>query len=125
MPDSDNVQKAGSPEKALEEIAVESWRFSRLFLQLLAQLDGGNQSRYQNQLRFFLKKLEDGLQSADLRIVNLEGQEYDPGLAATPLNIEDFDADTVLVVDQMIEPTIMGPDGLIRSGTVILREASQ
>ena len=116
------TDQASSHSDVLQDIAVESWRFSRLFLQLLLQLDAGNQSRYQNQLRFFIKKLEEGLRSADLRIVNLEGQQYDPGLAATPLNIEDFEAGSILVVDQMIEPTIMGPEGLVRSGTVVIRE---
>ena len=48
--DSDEAQSTVSPEKALEDIAVESWRFSRLFLQLFLQLDGDNQSRNQNQL---------------------------------------------------------------------------
>jgi hypothetical protein len=43
-------------------------------------------------------------------------------LAATALNLEDFGADDVLIVDQMLEPIIMGKDELVRTGTVILRK---
>ena len=56
-----------------------------------------------------------------MRIVNVEGHEFDPGMAATPLNIEEFDSEDALIVDQMLEPIIMGPDGVIRKGTVTLR----
>jgi hypothetical protein len=42
-------------------------------------------------------------------------------MAATPLNIEEFDAKDALMVDQMLEPIIMGKDGLVKTGTVTLR----
>jgi hypothetical protein len=103
-------------------VAVESWRFARLFERVLDKLDAGERSRYVNQLRYYVKRLEDGLAAAGLRLVNVEGQLYEPGLAATPLNIGDFGADEVLMVDQMIEPIVMGPDGLVRAGTVVLRK---
>ena len=41
-------------------------------------------------------------------------------MAATPLNIEEFAANDSLMVDQMLEPIIMGPGGLIRTGTLVL-----
>lgn len=44
-------------------------------------------------------------------------------MAATPVNIEEFEANDTLVVDQMLEPILMGADGLVRSGTVTLRKA--
>ena len=57
-----------------------------------------------------------------MRIVNVESHAFDPGIAATPLNIEEFGSEDVLVVDQMLEPIIMGPDGVVRTGTVTLRK---
>jgi hypothetical protein len=45
-------------------------------------------------------------------------------MAATALNVADFPGTEALVVEQMIEPIIMGPGGLRRSGTVLLRRAS-
>lgn len=109
-------------ERSLIDIAVESWRFSRLFSRLLDKLDAGESSRYVNQHRFYLKRLDENLKQAGIRLVNVEGQVYDIGMAATALNAEDFDPDDNLVVDQMLEPIIMGEEGLARTGTVILRK---
>lgn len=108
--------------KSLIDISVESWRFSRLFARLLSKLDAGEGARYTSQYRYYLKRLEETLEGASLTLVNVEGQPYDPGVAATALNIGDFGADDVLVVEQMIEPIIMGSGGLVRRGTVMLRK---
>lgn len=112
-------------EKSLIDIAVESWRFSRLFSRVIDKLDAGESTRYVNQQRYFLKKLEDNLEANGLKLVNLEGLPFEPGMAASPLNIEDFGPDENLLVDQMVEPVIMGPEGLRKSGTVMLRKVHQ
>jgi hypothetical protein len=108
--------------KSLIDISVDSWRFTKLFARLLTKLDAGDGERYFNQLHYYIKRLEDNLEIAKIRFVNIEGQPYDPGMAATAMNIGDFGPDDRLLVDQMIEPIIMGPDGLIRPGTVMLRK---
>lgn len=103
-------------------MAVESWRFGRVFDRLLLKLDAGEQNRYKSQFRWFIKKVEEALEQVDLRIVDVEGHPFDPGMAATPLNIEEFDAKDSLIVDQMLEPIIMGKEGLVKTGTVTLRK---
>jgi len=103
-------------------MAVESWRFGRVFERLLTKLDAGEQGRYRSQFRWFLKKVEEALEQADLRIVNVEGHPFDPGVAATPLNIEEFDEKDVLMGDQMLEPIIMSKEGVVKTGTVTLRK---
>jgi hypothetical protein len=92
---------------------------------LLTKLDAGDQSRYKSQFRWFIKKVEEALEKADLRIVNVEGHPFDHGMAATPLNIEEFDAKDIVIVDQMLEPIIMGKEGLVKTGTVTLRKVEQ
>lgn len=109
-------------QETVINIAVEAWRFGRVFERLLLKLDAGEQTRYRNQFRWFAKKVEEALAGADLHLVNIEGQRFDPGAAVTPLNIEDFEPDDVLVVEQMVEPIIMGKACLIRTGTVILKK---
>jgi len=109
-------------EKSLVDIAVESWRFSRLFIRVLNKLDASDAGRYTNQLRYFQKKVQDGLEANGLRLVDIEGQQYDAGMPAAAVNIGDFDPDDVLLVDQMMEPIIMGPEGLRRQGTVTVRK---
>ncbi|MDR2780361.1 MAG: hypothetical protein LBB28_04475 [Synergistaceae bacterium] len=110
---------------AAVEIAVESWRFGRFFEKIAAKLEGTERERCMKQLLSFNKKIENSLDVLELRMVNIEGTPFDPGIAATPLNIEDFKADDELVVDRMIEPIIMGKDGLIRVGRVTLRKTER
>ena len=106
-------------------IAIETWRFRRVFKRMLTKLEVGEQQRYKNQLRWFEKKLEEFMAQVGWQIVDVEGQPFDLGMAATPLNIENFDSKDSLMVDQMLEPIIMGRDGLVKTGTVTLkREAS-
>jgi hypothetical protein len=110
---------------AVISMAVESWRFGRVFDRLLTKVDAGEQNRYKSQFRWFIKKVEEALENAELRIVNVEGHPFDPGMAATPLNIEEFDGNDALMVDQMLEPIIMGKEGLVKTGTVTLRKVEQ
>jgi hypothetical protein len=109
-------------ESLVIDMAIESWRFSRLFVRVAGKLDAGETAKYVNQLRYFQKKVEDGLNQIGLKVVNLEGQSFDAGMAVSAINIEDFEASDNLVVEQMIEPVIMGADGLRRSGAVMLRK---
>jgi hypothetical protein len=124
MSDTQNQPSQAAATQGLIDLSIESWRFSRVFARLLSKLDAGEGSRFASQYRFYTKRIEESLASIGLRIVNLEGQPHDPGLAATALNIGDFDPEDRLIVDQMLEPTIMGPDGLVRAGTVMLRKVT-
>jgi hypothetical protein len=109
----------------LIDVSIESWRFAKLFARVLSKLDAGEAPRYANQLRYFLKKVDDGLEVAGLKLVNLEGQPYDPGMAVSALNIVDFGPDDKLFVEQMVEPIVMGQAGLVKSGTVMLGKVEQ
>jgi len=102
-------------------IAVESWRFSKVFSKILNKLDATEQKKYFNQYRFYEKKTTEALAQLGLKIVNVEGQIFDPGMAVTPLNINEFnDEKSELIVDQMIEPILVNSDGVVKTGTVIL-----
>lgn len=109
-------------EQSLIDMAVEGWRFSRLFTRVISKLDAGESGRYLNQVRYFQKKMEESLESNGLKLVNVEGVPYDTGVAASALNLDEFSADDHLIVDQMLEPIVMGPDGLRREGSVMLRK---
>ena len=82
-------------------LAIESWRFAKVYERVLTRLNGNQTKRYTNQLQQFVKKAEESLEEVGLRIVNVEGYPYDPGMAATPLNIEDFEPEDHLVVDSL------------------------
>ncbi|KFN42706.1 hypothetical protein [Arenimonas metalli] len=119
---SDAAETNTQLEKALMEVAIESWRLSKLFIRAISKLDAGDGSKYASQLRYFQKRIEESLESGGLRLVNLEGQPFDAGMAASALNGGDFGPDDVLIVDQMVEPIVMGKDGLKKEGTVMLRK---
>jgi hypothetical protein len=110
--------------KALIDLSIEGWRFARRFGRLLDKLDAGDAARYRNQQHYFEKKIEEGLTQFGLRLVNLEGQTYEAiereGMAANALNDREFGPDETLVVQEMVEPVVMGPDGTVRRGTVVL-----
>jgi hypothetical protein len=109
-------------ERSLVEVAIESWRFSRLFSRIVAKLDAGEAAKYVNQLRYFQKKVVENLEAGGFKLVNVEGQPFDNGMAVSAVNIGDFEPEDQLIVDQMVEPIIMGPEGLRRQGTVMLRK---
>lgn len=119
---TENRESQQQLEQSLIDMAVESWRFSRLFFRVVSKLDAGEAGRYVNQLRYFQKKVEESLDACGLKLVNVEGQPFDPGMAASAVNIGDFGPDDQLLVDQMIEPIIMGREGLRKQGTVMLRK---
>ena len=130
-----NAEGTGSPGSvattdgavdALVDLAVESWRLVRLFNRVLRKLDAGEGSRYVSKVEWFLRRLEESLEKADLRLVDLTGREYEPGFPASALNAEDFEDGDRLVVDVMLEPIVMGPEGVVRRpGTVMLRKVEQ
>lgn len=59
-----------------------------------------------------------------MRLVSLDGQPFDTGTAATPLNGEDFGPHDILIVAETIEPTVMSDSGLVRMGSVMLKKAN-
>lgn len=120
-----SAQSIGSANCSLLSLVTESWRFAKVFERIITKVDSGEQSRYVSQYRFFIKKLEDTLNEEGLKIVNLEGHPFDPGTAATAINLDDFQASDILLVDQMLEPLIMNDSGIIKMATVLLRKVER
>jgi hypothetical protein len=123
--DEDESMAGIPPENALLNLAIEGWRFGKLFARMLSRMEVTEANRYSNQLRYFLKQVDENLASAGMKLVSIEGQPFDPGIAASALNIADFGPDDHLVVEQMVEPIVMGPNGLIRPGTILLAKLDQ
>ena len=107
-------------QRAVIDMAVEAWRFRRVFEKAMSKLESGESTRYLGQFNWFVKKVEAALETAGMRIVNVEGQPYDVGMALTPLNIDDFEQDDALYVEQLIEPIIMDESSILKTGTAML-----
>jgi hypothetical protein len=106
---------------ALIRISTESWRLLQAVKRIQAGLDADQQRRMASRISFYDRVLEDGLSEVGLRLVDFTGQEYGPQLAATAINADDFETSEELVVESTIEPAVVGPEGLLKSGTVTLR----
>lgn len=105
---------------SLISIASELFRFRGVFERAISKLEMDEQNKYLSQYKWFSKKVYKALEEANLRLLSVDGQLYDPGMAVTPLNIDDFEADDQLYILQTIEPIIMQSDSVIKTGTVLL-----
>ncbi|MDR2790337.1 MAG: hypothetical protein LBB59_05125 [Campylobacteraceae bacterium] len=110
-------------ESALVKIITENWRLMQLFLKVVSKLDNNEAAKYCNQARYIKKIIDGSLQEIDLKIVDLSGEVYDAGMAATAINLEDFDSSEILIVEQMIEPLIMSKNGVKKQGLISLVKA--
>ena len=113
----------GDCQAVLAELAVESWRFAKEYRRLVLKLDANEQNRFANKLNYFLQRLQSCLAEGGLNLVSLEGQPYEMGIAADVLNLDEYSPGDDLVIDQMIEPVIMGPDGIVKTGKALVRRA--
>src|SRR3546814_1503596 len=109
MAETENTDSSAA--ESFIDLGVDSWKFARLFTRVISKLDAGEQARYANQVRFFQKRIDSAAEVAGARIVTIEGQPFEPSMAASPLNLEDFGDGDTLFVDQMLEPIVMGKIG--------------
>lgn len=122
MTDSD-MSVGSNAEAALIDLAIECWRFSRVYARAVTRLDVAEAPRFVSQRRYFENRLADCLSAAGLALVHHEGETFDMGMAISAINADDFGPDDVLVIDQMIEPIVMAGAILKRPGAAMLRKA--
>ena len=107
----------------LIHLAIESWRLSKTFESLLQKAEINEQKKYKGKLCWFNEKLKDTLKEIDLILVNIEGHRFDTGMAVRAINIDEFEQGENLIVDNMLEPIVLDTQGVVKSGTVILKRA--
>ena len=108
-------------EETIIELTTEAWYLAKIFERAILQLNIDQPRRYTSRIEWFLKKAEESLNDVGLRIVNVEGHAYDVGMAAAPVNMEEFGVDDSLEVTSMVEPIIMKGTDLMKRGKVYLR----
>lgn len=107
-------------QASLVSIASEMFRFQHVFEKIVSRLEIDEQKKYLSQYAWFSKRVYQALDLAGLRLIDITGELYDPGMAVSALNLEDFDANDTLFVVQMMEPIIMCGTEIAKIGTVIL-----
>ena len=109
---------------AMVALAVDLWRFNSGLGSVLQRLDANEQSRLLSRVRYFERRLEWSLAEVGLRVERPTGERFSAGLPVEALNLADFGADDELYVDTVVEPVVLGADGLVRAGTVLVRKAN-
>ena len=112
-------------QTAIAAQAVSGWRFARAFARLTEYCTPDERRRYDAQHRWFMRTLSENIAIATMTLVDVEGQEYDPGMAITSLNLDEFGPTDHLVVDQMVEPIVLLNDTVIHTGVVTLRKEAE
>lgn len=118
---SENSLRASEAERRLVSLVLESYRLSTLLTTVLAQLDLVEQKKYGSRFAFILQRMQGILEDAQLRIVPLEDSEFDEGMAVSAVNLSDFEAGDVLIVDKVVEPLIMGTSGVVHPGVISVK----
>lgn len=104
------------------KLALEAYKLASLTQTVLNQVDPTEAKKYSSRLAFILRNIQETLQESQLRIVPLEGVPFDEGLAISAVNLSEFDSRDDLIIDRVLEPLIMGSQGIVHSGIVSLRK---
>ena len=107
---------------ALVSLAKEAWRFGQYCSKSSLLSDPFEGERFGNHLAWFMRKVQDVVEEAGLRTLDLTGEEYDIGMAVTALNLEDFpdQPGARYRIAQMVEPIVMERGKLRSEGKVML-----
>ena len=111
--------------QSIVDIMSETYRFKRVFAKAVSKLEVEDQNKYASQFAWFTKRVDKAAENAGLSLVDLSGQEYDPGMAVTAMNIDDFEPEDELFIEQMMEPIIMRDGKVQKTGTVLLGRFEQ
>ena len=116
-----------STTKQIIDFVVEEYRFLKSYSSLLNKILPEERQKYKSTYDFHVKKIQEIMEECKLKIVELENKDFNDGLSITALNMEDFEKDDKLVIQQVIEPLIISTiDGTImKSGTVILEKKNE
>lgn len=108
--------------ESLIGMVIESWRFVKSYHSMAIKLPANDQTKHLNKLRYFQRQLNIQLAKSNISIVSCEGQVYQEGMAVSAINLDEFSHEDTLIVDQVIEPIIMGSNGLLHTGIVTLKK---
>ena len=107
-------------KKQIIDLAIESWRLSRFTEELIEDRDIIDQEKLNRKVLWFNDKLENILETLNIKLVNLEECKFDIGMPVKAINIEEFKDCEALKIKKMLEPVVMCGDSLERTGTVLL-----
>ena len=106
--------------KAIINMAVEAWHFKEAFEQMIAKAKPEDQVRYRNQLKWSLQRTKEALATAGLHVADI------PEGMPTAVNMDEFEPGDDIVIEQVLEPTILTADNRIAHiGSATLATAAE
>ena len=121
---SQNLSCESNNISDIAELLVEEFRFIKSYISAVNKLYPEERQKYQSAYEYHINMLNNFSEKMKMKIVKLDGLPYDDGLSIKALNIEDFDKDDTLIIEQVIEPLIISSENgsIIKSGSVILKK---
>ena len=108
------------------EFILELYSFRKSIDRIAATLPMDERSKFSGKVSYFMKKATKFIEDNNVSFIEQNpGDPYDVGLPVTPVNSADFDKDAELVIDQVIEPTVMQNGKVVKMGTVLLKKAEK
>lgn len=108
----------------LENLTVNIWRLMRACERALAWLPESMQSEAEENMgEAFLcvfRALLPVLRQDGIKIVSLEGRDFDPNYAVESVNADEFGGEEGLVVAEMLEPILMRGGEAVKFGKIML-----
>lgn len=101
-------------------LCVEHWKLIRACSRLMGFLEGKDAQRLTAQLRFSELQLSTIASQMGFSIVTFDGVVFEPGLAASADNAEDFTDDELLVVTRTVEPALVRNMKVVATGRVLV-----
>lgn len=111
----------------IADYVFESWRLRQYTADLVGKVINSQiQKRGFNQIRRFDKHSTAALEKLGVEVLDFTGEKFDTGLPVYPINLDDFQPDTKLVVEMMLEPTIKKKDSaeILKKGAVVVGRAN-
>lgn len=109
---------------AIAALASEYWKLLRMLDQAIDLAPPKTKNRLQAQARYAQSRLHAILDEKDMRIISFEGRTYEPNLAASAINADDFPGENDLIVEMTLEPAVMVDMTVLKTGKVYLMRSS-
>lgn len=102
------------------QLCVEFWKLAKAAAKTVELLDETQGRKLSSQIKFSERQLATLAAGLEIKIVDFDGEDFHPGLAASADNEDDFEAETDLVVTKTLEPAIVSGMSVLKSGRVLV-----
>ena len=117
-----NLNSLPDIEQTLAGLLVDYWKLARAAGKATNSLPENDAKRLSSQVRYAEKQLQMASKQFGLRLIEFDGEDFNPGMAATADNFDEFDEETSLLVERTLEPTIVNNMRVVRQGRVLVSQ---